>query len=215
VDRREVWDWLLTVRGRRKRAARWNELWRDENWCPPWRIDQVHDAVRQAFDEGWLTDGMTALDIGCGIGYTAAWLADRGLDVLGVDLSWHAIDEARRLHAAVARPVLSFDVGDVSRPTRLPRRFDALVDRGCLHGLFPRMTPAYARNVARWSKPGGHFLLVMHCRDTTLAARREQVETLLGSTFDVIDARPTSMAGPSALEPIPGVAFRLVYRSPS
>jgi SAM-dependent methyltransferase len=38
------------------------------------------------------------LDVGCGPGTVTAYLAERGLDVSGVDLSPRMIDNARRLH---------------------------------------------------------------------------------------------------------------------
>ncbi|OBJ61145.1 bifunctional 2-polyprenyl-6-hydroxyphenol methylase/3-demethylubiquinol 3-O-methyltransferase UbiG [Mycobacterium sp. 1423905.2] len=38
-----------------------------------------------------------ALDLACGPGRAAVWLARRGLDVLGVDVSATAIDQARKL----------------------------------------------------------------------------------------------------------------------
>lgn len=41
----------------------------------------------------------SALDLACGVGAGAVWLAHRGLDVVGVDASDIAIDAARRLAA--------------------------------------------------------------------------------------------------------------------
>jgi SAM-dependent methyltransferase len=48
------------------------------------------------------------LDVGCGTGFTTALLAERGLDVVGIDLSDNMIAHARRLH-----PNLDFDVGSM------------------------------------------------------------------------------------------------------
>lgn len=39
----------------------------------------------------------SALDLACGVGSAAVWLAIRGLDVLGVDVSTVAVDQARAL----------------------------------------------------------------------------------------------------------------------
>jgi SAM-dependent methyltransferase len=38
------------------------------------------------------------LDVGCGPGSVTAYLAERGLDVSGVDLSARMVEHARRLH---------------------------------------------------------------------------------------------------------------------
>ena len=50
----------------------------------------------------------TILDVGCGPGHVAHYLASRGATVEGVDLSPQMIDEARASH-----PALSFRVGDM------------------------------------------------------------------------------------------------------
>ena len=41
-----------------------------------------------------------ALDLACGTGATAVWLATRGLDVVGVDISPVAVEQARSLASA-------------------------------------------------------------------------------------------------------------------
>src|SRR6185503_4164631 len=48
----------------------------------------------QVVDSGELPVGR-ALDVGCGTGTNAIWLAQRGYDVLGVDLAPLAIQKAR------------------------------------------------------------------------------------------------------------------------
>ena len=155
-----------------------------------------------------MTEGMSALDVGCGLGYTAAWLAQQGLEVLGVDVSRRAIRRAGRLHQGTER--LAFDVVDVCQPRPFRRQFDALVDRGCLHQFRDRtMEERYTSNVTAWATPGAHFLLLMYLADMTLEARTDQVTSLLRS-FDLVDVRATSLEGPSAKDPIPGGVFRLV-----
>ncbi len=59
------------------------------------------------------------LDVGCGPGTVTAYLAERGIEVAGVDLSPRMIDHARRLH-----PQCTFTVGsatDLGIPGRHPR----------------------------------------------------------------------------------------------
>ncbi|MCB2227729.1 MAG: methyltransferase domain-containing protein [Desulfarculaceae bacterium] len=45
--------------------------------------------------------GSRVLDLGCGLGASAAFLASRGLRVLGVDLSGSLLGEAREVHAGL------------------------------------------------------------------------------------------------------------------
>ncbi len=53
----------------------------------------------------------TALDLGCGEGRNAIWLAREGWDVTGVDFSRVAIDKARRLAGGTA---IDWVVGDIT-----------------------------------------------------------------------------------------------------
>lgn len=83
-----------------------------------------------------------ALEIGCGTGTNALWLAEQGFDVLGVDVSPDAIAAARAKAAAVDAPEGSL-AGRVGRCTfavldiladELPAAsFDMVFDRGCFH----------------------------------------------------------------------------------
>lgn len=41
--------------------------------------------------------GMAAIELGCGTGYVSAWMARRGAKVVGVDVSEHQLETARRL----------------------------------------------------------------------------------------------------------------------
>src|ERR1700760_2662093 len=52
------------------------------------------------------------LDVGCGPGFVTAYLAERGVDVTGVDLSPRMIEHARRLH-----PHCTFDVASATELT--------------------------------------------------------------------------------------------------
>jgi len=73
-----------------------------------------------------------ALEIGCGTGTNSIWLAQRGFDVMGVDLSPTAIVTAEQKKAA-ARVSCSFAVHDFLNEDLPgnPRAF--AYDRGCFH----------------------------------------------------------------------------------
>ena len=114
-----------------------------------------------------LTPGM-AIDLACGEGRNALWLARSGWQVTGVDFSAVGIERARALTAEEPPDVaarLHWRVGDVTRahedPAVLaPGRFD-LVLISYLHlmsDLNARVMLAGAGAVA----PGGHLLIVGH-----------------------------------------------------
>lgn len=66
-----------------------------------------------------------ALDIGCGEGSDAIWLAQRGWQVTGIDVSEVAIDRATQA-AADAGATVEFRVGDILAETPVPERYDLI-----------------------------------------------------------------------------------------
>ena len=69
-------------------AAFWDQMWRQR---PTWRREPHGFLVRSV---ARLTHG-TALDVGCGEGTDALWLASAGWEVTAVDISNVALDRAR------------------------------------------------------------------------------------------------------------------------
>jgi SAM-dependent methyltransferase len=64
-----------------------------------------------------LCAGLRVADLGCGIGYGAAALADRGAQVIGIDNDPRAVALARQAHGGDS---VTFDVGDVLTFLRRP-----------------------------------------------------------------------------------------------
>jgi len=147
----------------------------------------------------------SALDVGCGEGADAIWLADRGWRVTGVDLSTVALERAAG-HAVDAGVAVDWQCVDVIGWAPDEKSYD-LVTSHFLHlrgeprrKLFARLADAVA--------PGGTLLLVGHDNsDLHTAARRphepemffaaEEVTASLDSAdWDVVvaEARPRSAA---------------------
>ncbi|WP_305783240.1 class I SAM-dependent methyltransferase [Symbioplanes lichenis] len=105
-----------------------------------------------------LTPG-TALDLGCGEGADAVWLARQGWTVTGADISPIALDRAAR-HAEEAGVKVDLQRHDLSR-TFPEGQFD-LVSAQFLHdyGDFPRT--AILRRAAGAVAPGGVLLIESH-----------------------------------------------------
>ena len=104
-----------------------------------------------------------ALDIGCGEGGDALWLAARGWHVDGVDVSRVAIERAAG-HARDAGPEiadrLTWTQRDVLEWTPPEASYD-LVSLSFLHLPTRNRTPVYAA-LAAGVAPGGSFLVAAH-----------------------------------------------------
>lgn len=98
-----------------------------------------------------------ALDIGCGTGTNAIWLARQGYDVLGIDVAPEAVAQAR---AKLREPLrCRFEVVDFLNAELSEEPFDFVFDRGCFHVFHEAADRArFAARVAEVLAPGGAWL---------------------------------------------------------
>ncbi len=99
-----------------------------------------------------------AIDLGCGSGANALFLADRGFEVVGVDFSAVALRKARARDPAgrvrwVRADLTASSIPEVGGP------FDLLVDYGTLDDLAGERRRQMAATIHRLSRPGSTFLL--------------------------------------------------------
>lgn len=67
------------------------------------------------------------LDLGCGVGTMSMWLASKGNDVVGLDVSQSAVNLANLSKKALNLKSVSFISGDVLKTSFKKSRFDAVV----------------------------------------------------------------------------------------
>ena len=109
-----------------------------------------------------------ALDVGCGTGDNAIWLAQQHFVVTGCDISQTAIEKAKE-KASISNVNCSFIVADFlnSRIPGLP--FDFVFDRGCLHSVdTDEERSRFAKNIASHLKKGGLWLTLAGNADEQL-----------------------------------------------
>jgi 2-polyprenyl-3-methyl-5-hydroxy-6-metoxy-1,4-benzoquinol methylase len=135
----------------------WHELY---NQQPvegmPWYCPGLDPDLERALAQHGLTGGRI-LDLGTGPGTQAIALAERGFEVTGSDLSAGAIEQAKARTAGLSLK-LEFVQDDVL-DSRLAGQFDVVFDRGCFHVFAPEDRPRYARQLARWLRPGAWLFL--------------------------------------------------------
>ena len=105
-----------------------------------------------------------ALDLGCGYGRTAIYLAQHGWRVDAVDFVELALEEARR-RAAAAGVEIVFHHGSVTDLDFLDGPYDLAVDVGCGHALDEAGLRAYRGEVHRLLRPKAVFLFFARIRD--------------------------------------------------
>lgn len=100
-----------------------------------------------------------ALDVGCGEGADAIWLAQQGWDVTAVDVSQVALDKASA-HAEQSGVTITWQQIDLDGWAGEPGAFD-LVSAQFMYLPQPALTELY-RALAASVAPGGTLLLVGH-----------------------------------------------------
>jgi SAM-dependent methyltransferase len=128
-----------------------------------------------------------ALELGCGTGTNALYLARHGWRVVGVDFAPPAIRQARRKvrAAGLDAEVVQFYVADVTRLDFLDGPFDLVVDVGCFHGLNRAGQQAYAANLARLTWPGAVFALYTLLPRQSVGVTPEEVTQCFRPAFSV------------------------------
>jgi SAM-dependent methyltransferase len=134
----------------------------------PWDDDVVPLSVIDLFGSH-VPRGAHVLEVGCGSGTTALWLAQQGYRVVACDVSAEAIRIARQ-RAAAAGLAVSFRVLDVLTETIETvdgSPFEVVFSRGVLHTFTAHAGRlAFAEAIARCLPPDGLWLDVAGSADT-------------------------------------------------
>lgn len=102
------------------------------------------------------------LELGCGTGNDAARLAANGFEVVALDFSREALDEARRKYG----DQVDFRVADLAEPFQFAdASFDAVMSNVALHMFSDGATRSVFAEVRRVLRPGGLFLFHVNALD--------------------------------------------------
>ena len=99
------------------------------------------------------------LDVGCGTGENALYLASRGHEVWGIDIVEAAIEKAQA-KAKERGLKATFQVWNVLELDRLGRTFDTVIDSGLFHALSLSDIPRFVAGLKAVLRPGGTYLML-------------------------------------------------------
>ncbi len=139
-------------------AGWWDEFFADRAKPCPFFVEWPDENLVAWFSEGRLAPGRV-LELGCGHGRNAVYLASRGCGVDAVDFSAQAISWARE-RARQAGVAVEFQCCSIFDATFTAGSYDLVYDSGCFHHLPPHRRRDYAALVHRALKPGGNYGLV-------------------------------------------------------
>lgn len=181
----------------------------------PWDTGEVPAELATLIEgPGALPHGH-ALDIGCGTGTQAVYMARSGWEVTAIDAVPRPLSRARA-RADSAGVKVDWILADVARLHRLELTsgFTLFFDRGCFHGLDESQRGAYAAAVDGLAAPGATLLMMAFAPNRVVAAPAGLEQSELVGRFAgwrLASASPDTegeISGP--LRNVPRTWYRLV-----
>ena len=148
---------------------------------PPWDIGAPQPAVVRLFEAGGITGRV--LDLGCGTGANAIFLAQRGLHVWGLDASPIALDRARARAARQRVSTVWFNLGDARHLANLGEQFDTVLDCGLWHTLSDSDRAEVLAGVRAVLRPDGVYVLMCFSQHAVARGPRRSTEADLREQF--------------------------------
>ncbi len=182
----------------------WDDFFADRKRQCPFFVDKPDENLVTCLDTGQIKLGR-ALELGCGNGRNAVYMALHGCQVDAVDFSRNAIEWAtalaREKHADVNFKCTSIFELDIKA-----HEYDIVYDCGCFHHLPPHRRKSYLELVTKAIKPAGRFGLVCFTPDGGsglsdsevyekrklgggLGYSEEQLRNVFSHSFDILECR--------------------------
>lgn len=179
----------------------------------PWNVETPPDVLVELVEGGRVLPCKT-IDLGCGAGNYAIYLAEKGFDVTGVDISQRAIEIARR-NAKKRGVECEFRVADVLGDLEsIEGPFDFAYDWELLHHIHPENRERFVQNVYSVLHPGSQYLSVCFSvkdpqfggegkfRRTSIGtilyfSSEEELRELFSPFFEIIELKTIEIRGKS------------------
>lgn len=159
---------------------------------PPWETGHPSTELGRVIAEEKIQP-CRVIELGCGSGINAVWLAQQGFEVTGVDFNTLAIEMARQRGeaAGVAVRWVLADVTNVAEPLA---PFPFFFDRGCYHAVRRENVQGYLRTIQRLTAPGSlGLVLTGNAREPVVpgppVVSEDELRAELGSLLEIVRLR--------------------------
>jgi SAM-dependent methyltransferase len=183
----------------------WDIIYREST--PPWETGKPSGELVRLVDEKVIKPCRT-LEIGCGTGANAIFLAKRGFEMTAVDSSPTAIERART-RAERANALLRIVLDDVYSFAKHAETFDLVLDVGFYHFARQDSLTEFLDLLWHVTRPGVHYLTLAGAKGEPLEGGPPQVSEddirwELGRLFEPVQVRPFRFESLSRPEGFPG-----------
>jgi len=124
----------------------------------PWELGKPRRVLVELVEKGLIQKGKV-LDICCGAGTNAVYLAEKGFQVTGIDISPKAIEYAKR-KAQKANVKIRLLVENFLNLPFEDEEFDFVFDMGCFHHVKANDRSTFIKGVHRVLKKKSLYLMV-------------------------------------------------------
>lgn len=159
----------------------------------PWELSRPRKVLVELVEKGLIKKG-NALDICCGAGTNALYLAEKGFQVTGIDISSKAVEYAKE-KARKTSARAQFQVQNFLKLPFKDEEFDFVFDMGCFHHVKVKDRNTFIRGVHRVLKKGGFYLMVCFSHRNGPAWNhftREQIIQLFSGHFKIKNIEHTA-----------------------
>lgn len=183
----------------------------------PWERREVSAPWRRIVEGANALAPGRALDVGCGTGRDAVYLAKRGWEVTGVDGVEQALAKARE-RAQQEGVEVQWISGDVTELGRLGLEpgYTLLYDFGCIHGLPDPARRGVFAGLSALAAPGATLLLMAFRRGRRFILPRgmdqEEIARLSNDAWELVQAEPSGRAEIADMPPRLRRAGPTMYR---
>jgi SAM-dependent methyltransferase len=160
---------------------------------PPWSLGEPQPEITALIEAGKFRGEV--LDAGCGEAAVSLYLADRGFDTVGLDVSPTAITLAREEAAKRGLTNTRFEVADISAFTGYDRRFGTIVDSTLFHSMPVELRDGYQQSIVRAAVPGAsYFVLVFDSAGVPAglvnSVTSDELRAVVGKYWTIDEIRP-------------------------
>jgi ubiquinone/menaquinone biosynthesis C-methylase UbiE len=158
-----------------------------------WELGKPRPILVEFIEKRLIKKGK-ALDICCGAGTNTVYLAEKGFEVTGIDISSTAIGIAKK-KAKQANVNINLMVQNFLNLPFEKAEFDFVFDMGCFHHVKVEDRPAFIKGVYRVLKNGGNYLLTCFSYKNGPAWNhftKKQIISLFSGYFEINEFRHIS-----------------------